>query len=110
MPSDSASFVLLKPPWVMKAGGLLEHRDLRDVSLDPDVRRRGAESGRVLVATDRRHDLDRLPRHRFEDRLEHAGFRVSDRPEAGERPAADRAARRARPDATPGATAGWRSG
>ena len=63
---------------------LLEHGDLRHVSLDPDVRRRLTESCRVLVATDRRHDLDRLPRHRLEDRLEHAGFRVSDRPEAGE--------------------------
>ena len=60
----------------------LEQRDLGDVSLDPDVRRRGAKSCPVLVATDRRHDLDRLSRHCLQDRLEHAGFRMRDRPEA----------------------------
>ena len=53
-----------------------------DVSLDPDVRWRGAKSCLVLVvATDRRHDLDRLPPLPM-DRFEHARFRMRDCPEA----------------------------
>ena len=90
----------------MNAVGLLQHGDLRNVPLDPHVRRRSTEARRVLVAADGGDDVDRLTGDCFDDRLEDPRFRVSDRAQRGQHERAISRRVEASPDATRGVTAG----